>query len=253
MPLFRINSDLHYFAHVPKCGGMAVDTYLMMRFGTIGFRDPNRFNLPPEQRWSRTSPVHMPVTTLRDMIPPEWLKSSFAVVRHPVRRLVSAFCFARDFHRYLPLSTDFNTWFHNVAPRVLADPFLLGGHFAPMVSFVPEGARIFRLEDGLDPIIPHLDKLAGDCGGPRHIAASNVGQWRGSEAAPVPSAETLALINRLYAGDFERFGYAPVADPEALTALPDLPVLPTTGSAPIPPPLSRKNRFLRTLTRKAGL
>jgi hypothetical protein len=253
MPIFRIESDFHYFAHVPKCGGVSVDTYLMERFGVIGLREPNRFNLPPDKRWSRTSPVHIPAATLKTMFPADWLRSSFAVVRHPVRRLISAFCFARDHHGHLPLSTDFNAWFQGAASWVLDDPFRLGGHFAPMVSFVPEGSRIFRLEDGLDAIVPYLDDLEGRSSGPRGISASNVGRWRGGEAAPTPTSETLALVTRLYAPDFERFGYTPIDDPTALADLPDLPVLSTTGSPPVPPPPSLKGRMIRTLSRKAGL
>ncbi|MCU0829870.1 MAG: sulfotransferase family protein [Tabrizicola sp.] len=253
MPIFRIDNSFHYFAHVPKCGGVAVDSYLLERFGTIGLREPNRFNLPPDKRWSRTSPVHIPAATLKSVFPAEWLRSSFAVVRHPIRRLISAFCFARDHHGYLPLSTDFNAWWREAARWVPDDPFRLGGHFAPMVSFVPEGARIFRLEDGLDPIIPYLDDLDGRSRGSRHIAPTNVGRWRGSEGPPVPTAETLALANRLYAQDYERFGYSPVTDPKALDTLPDLPVLSTTGSPPSPSPSSMKTRILRTLVRKAGL
>jgi len=42
MPIFRINDQLHYFAHVPKCGGSAVETYLTRRFGPLGFNEPVR-------------------------------------------------------------------------------------------------------------------------------------------------------------------------------------------------------------------
>ncbi|MBL9050220.1 MAG: sulfotransferase family 2 domain-containing protein [Tabrizicola sp.] len=253
MPIFRIGAKLHYFAHVPKCGGVSVDSYLMERFGPIALREPDRFKLEPQQRWSRTSPIHMPAATLKHMIPSEWLSSSFAVVRHPVRRVISAFCFARDHHRYLPLNTDFNTWFQEATSWVLSDSFRYGGHFAPMSSFVPEGSRIFRLEDGLDQVIPYLDELDGKSDGPRHIAVKNVGRWRGIEAAPVPTDETLALIETVYAEDFERFGYERVRSLQSLAALPDLPTLSTKDLPPMGRSQRLTTRLVRTLSRKAGL
>ena len=33
MPFFRIDRELHYFAHVPKCAGASVEVYLRKRFG----------------------------------------------------------------------------------------------------------------------------------------------------------------------------------------------------------------------------
>jgi hypothetical protein len=253
MPIFRINNDLHYFAHVPKCGGSSVDTYLMERFGPIALHDLHRFTLPPQTRWSRTSPQHIPAAILKLIVPPDWLRSSFAVVRHPVRRVISAFCYARDMHGHLPLATEFNSWFREAATWMLTDSFRIDGHFAPISSFVPEGSRIFRLEDGLDQIIPYLDELAGNSDGPRHIAARNVGRWRGIEDAPVPTEETLALIETVYADDFDRFGYERVRSSEALSALPDLPALPTTDLPPISRHRRLKARLVRTLYRKAGL
>jgi hypothetical protein len=253
MPIFRINTDLHYFAHVPKCGGSSVDAYLMERFGPLALHDLDRFKLPPQNRWSRTSPQHIPAAILKLVVPPDWLRSSFAVVRHPVRRVISAFCYARDHHGHLPLATEFNSWFREAASWALNDAHRIDGHFAPISSFVPEGSRIFRLEDGLDEIIPYLDELAGNSDGLRHVTARNIGRWRGIEDAPVPTDETLALIETVYAEDFDRFGYERVQSTAALSALPDLPTLSDTDLPPRSSGQRLKTRLVRTLFRKAGL
>lgn len=253
MPIFRISNDLHYFAHVPKCGGTSVETYLIERFGPIALWDVTRFKVTPEQRWTRTSPQHIPAETLDRIIPRDWLASSFAVVRHPVRRLISAFYYARDKNRFLPLATEFDAWFAEAATWIARDPFRMDGHFAPQASFVPEDSRIFRLEEGLEAVIAYLDALSGQSDGPRAMPAMNIGRWRGEEESLTPKPETLALIQKVYAQDFDRFGYDLVAAPDRVGDLPDLPPQLTTGRPPEPRRRSLKSRVMRALYRRAGM
>lgn len=253
MPIFRINDQLHYYAHVPKCAGAAIEDYLIARFGPLAFRDMMEGEVPKSHRWIRSSPQHVPVSALERLVPMDWLQSSFAVVRHPVRRLISAFFFARDVNGRLPLATDFNTWFTEAAGFIGKDPYRNGGHLEPQATFIPPGSRVFRLEDGIDRIIPYLDRLAGNEDGPRHVAPRNVGFWRSEEATPALTPQNLALVAEVYADDFSRYGYALPTNDAEVAALPDLPALAATGA----PPESRKHSFrqklLRSLYRKAGL
>ena len=232
MPIFRIGGELHFYAHVPKCGGTSIEAYLTERFGPLGFLETGRFRIPLEMRWNRTSGDHVPVEALYRLIPPDWLASSFAMVRHPVRRLISAFFFARDITHKLPISTDFNTWALDALSRVPHDPYLLEGHLRPQTALVPMDARIFRLEDGLDGIVAYLDGLAGNTDGPRQIAPKNVGTWRGNDADPVLTDKVLALVAQVYAEDFARFGYDAPATAKVAQTLPDLPALAATGKLP---------------------
>jgi hypothetical protein len=209
MPIFRITTDLHYFAHVPKCGGTSVETYLIERFGPLGFHDWAFLDQPENQRWSRTSPQHMPASVLQVMLPQSWIVSSFAVVRHPVTRLISAFLFARDVQKTIAPTLTLDDWCLTDLPRIGEDPFRHDGHFMPQSDFVPEGAQIFRLEDGLDAVVAHLDSLAGNTDGPRQLTAQNISAWRSTDTAhrPTPSDAALARIVDAYARDFDRFGY----------------------------------------------
>jgi Sulfotransferase family len=253
MPIFRINDQLHYFAHVPKCGGTSVESYLAERFGPLALRDLERFQLPPGKRWSQTSPQHIPAQVLHQFIPKDWLASSFAIVRHPVRRAISSFLYARDKNRHIPLATDFDTWFAEAAVWIPQELYRLDGHFASQSSFVPESARIFRLEDGLEQVVAYLDQLAGTDDGPRSVPTLNVGRWRAEATPPPPGAKSLALIQQVYAEDFARFGYATVPDTQSLASLPDLPTLASTGRPPLPRRRSFRHRILRALERRAGL
>jgi hypothetical protein len=251
MPIFRINDKLHYFAHVPKCGGTSVDAYLTARFGSLGLSEgPRPAKIAAADRWSRSSAAHIPVAALFRFWPRDWLQSSFAVVRHPVRRLISVYFFARDVTRTVPQGMDFDGWCQEVLPGIADDPYRFDGHLLPQVAFIPKDSAIFRLEDGLDPVIPYLDGLAGNSDGPRAVPAANVGSWRAGEAAPTPSPETLALIAAVYAQDFAGFGYRVVKTAADAQALPDLPVLEGTGLPPVPEPRPLMNRLYRNLLAK---
>jgi Sulfotransferase family len=252
MPIFRIDKDLHYYAHVPKCGGSSVEHYLVDRFGPMGLRDMGEKLVHPTLRWTRTTPVHIPAVALARIIPPDWIVSSFAVVRHPVRRLISAFFHGRDVARRIPLSADFNEWFAEVSVWIGKDPYRNGGHLEQQVSFIPPDSRIFRLEDGLEPVVDYLDSLAGNTDGPREIAPKNVGRWRNEEAPPVLTPATLDLVTRLYAEDFARFGYELPSNTDAAASLPDLPALATTGEPPVPRKRGIRERTIRYLLRRAG-
>ena len=252
MPIFRIDKDLHYYAHVPKCGGSSVEHYLVDRFGPMGLRDTEEKLIHPTLRWTRTTPVHIPAVALARIVPPDWIASSFAVVRHPVRRLISAFFQGRDVAGRIPLSADFNAWFAEAAVWVGKDPYRNGGHLEPQTTFIPPGSRIFRLEDGLEQVVPYLDALAGNSDGPREIAPRNVGRWRHEEEPPILTPATLDLVTRLYAEDFTRFGYEIPATTDGAAALPDLPALAATGKPPVPPRRSLRVRTIRYLLRKAG-
>ena len=73
MPVFRIGDRLHYYAHVPKCGGTAVEGYLTARFGPLGLFEQNRHLVPLDRRWSRTATEHLSVDELQRVIPADWL------------------------------------------------------------------------------------------------------------------------------------------------------------------------------------
>lgn len=253
MPIFRINNELHYFAHVPKCGGTSVATYLGSRFGRLGFAEPVRTTVPRSEVWSRTMVQHIPVSALDRLIPPQWFTSSFATVRHPVRRLISSFYFWRDRVQVIPLNTDFNDWCLQEIPRMQAEPFRYDGHLMPQTAFVPKAARAFRLEDGLEQIPPHIDSLAGTSDVSSKMPEMLIGRWRTEESPPVPSAETLALIARAYKTDFARFGYEIPATAGEVTALPDLPALAATGEPPRAKSRPFASRLYRSLLKKADL
>ena len=96
MPLVMTPAGPILFVHVPKCAGTSVEAYLTSVFGPLAFHDPQFNRVPESARWSRTSPQHADAATLDRLFPPGFLRASFAIVRHPVDRIVSVFRFQRD-------------------------------------------------------------------------------------------------------------------------------------------------------------
>lgn len=219
MPIARIAGELVYFAHVPRCAGSAVERYLEERFGPLAFLDRTHSAQDPGTGWTRSSPQHVDRAALSRLFPPGFLDHSFAVVRHPADRLRSVFLWQRDIEAKLPAGARFSEWI-----QALPLPeWALDNHTRPMVDLIPDDARIFRLEDGLDPLVAWLDVKAGDRSGLRQMPLRNGRHQRLAHdrrpargGSAVLDPVTLRRIAHLYAADYERFGYDPAdAPPEA--------------------------------------
>ncbi|APX14366.1 sulfotransferase family 2 domain-containing protein [Tateyamaria omphalii] len=215
MPIFRIGSDLGFFAHVPKCAGSSIETYLAERFGPLAFVDRAFREQSGPQRWTKSSPQHLPVSALERLFPPGFFACSFAVVRDPVDRLRSAFQVQRDVIGRIPRKTSFGAWLTTVEDAHASKPWYLDNHARPMDDLVPEEAVIFRLEDGLEPVVAWLDAQAGNADGPRQIGTQNtradIFASRTQDLPPRPpvrKADRVAVA-RIFARDYARFGYDP--------------------------------------------
>lgn len=213
MPIVQIAGKLVYFAHVPKCAGSAVERYLRSRFGPLGFLDNTYLQIPKSQRWTATSPQHIDIASFDRLLPSNFFAARFAVVRHPVDRLVSVFRFQRDLERKIPKKTVFQDWLEALPDQRTRRPFRYDNHVRPMVDFVPKDATVFRMEQGLWPMIRFLDDLAGDETAARRLERTNTYARRlahmNRKAGPPPQVTDAVRrrIKALYAEDFERFGY----------------------------------------------
>lgn len=223
MPIVRIADKLVYFAHVPKCAGTAVELYLQRRFGPLGLRDTRYLLRPEALRWSKSSPQHIDIEALEYLLPVSFFATRFAVVRHPVARISSVFRYQRDIETTIDPNLGFRDWLDDLAEQGDRDPYYLDNHPRPMCDFIPEGAEIFRMEDGLAPLVDWLDAQAGTQDGAREIPLSNSYAQRlakdMTQPGPPPeiTAEIKDRIATLYAKDFERFGYD-IDDTEPETA-----------------------------------
>lgn len=212
MPLAVIQGAPVLFAHVPKCAGSAVEDYLERAFGPLALLDRGHTARPPEGRWTRTSPQHADAASLTRLFPPPFLRASFAIVRHPVRRMVSVYYHQKYLEGLISSSTTLDDWLESLrAPG--RDPAMYDNHTRPMVEMVPHDARVFRLEDGWHAVIDWLQALAGiSVTLPRTMPEINVLSERlaseGKVFCPVEITDAaIGTICSLYRDDFSRFGY----------------------------------------------
>jgi len=206
---------LGFFAHVPKCAGSAVEDYLTARFGPVAFSDRNYRSQPPPSRWNKSSPQHLPAAALERLFPPGFFTLCFAVVREPAARLASAFQVQRDVIGRIPKTVEFADWLDQLAEIQTAKPWYLDNHARAMDDLVPQEARIFRLEDGLEALVAWLDVQTGTRDGPRQIGQTNsradifTARNLAKQAKIDITPDHRARIAALFPTDFSRFGYTP--------------------------------------------
>lgn len=214
--MIKANGKVIYFAHVPKCGGTSVEKYLRKRYGPVAFRDPTDRRSDVAAHWSRSSPQHVDGATLARLFPEDFFDAKFAVVRHPVARMVSVYNHHfRDLGGAAP-NIGFGDWLTEMTEQRMSDPYLLDNHLRPICDFVTgDTYEIFRLEDGLDPVAAALHDILDYPGDPGRIGHHNkrAGPLRPEEL----SEAECALVADIYAGDFAKFGYSTAERAGAIT------------------------------------
>lgn len=226
MPIVRIAGKLIYFAHVPKCAGTALELYLQARFGPLVLRDPRHTLHPAGTVWPRSSPQHIDLVSLSRLIPSGFCDASFAVVRHPVDRILSTYHFQSEVQQIIAPDQSLTDWLAALPALMAADPFYADNHCRPMGDLVPQEAEVFQLEAGLDPVVDWLDGQAGTRDGARSIGSVNRRGSRPQHPRTLtprrwPTAADVARVEQLYAANMVRFGYGPYPGPDTTTVQAD--------------------------------
>lgn len=204
MPVIKTNGKLLYFAHVPKCGGASVDEYLIARFGShnIGFLDSKFSNAQYKNSWNRTSPQHIAWVHRQKIMPDEIFDHQFALVRHPMNRIISMFKFN---YRRLKGET-FHSWLVSMERLMKDDPYYLDNHVRRAIEIVPPGAKIFKLEDGLTLIPEWLDRMVG-IKDPNGLTIGHVNKSPTNVGEMSITDGDVSIVYDIYRKDYDHFGY----------------------------------------------
>ena len=209
MPLYQHRAGTRettlLFIHVPKTGGTAIEQHLRS-IGFTGFFDPPTYM--PVRPYLKVPPAHYDYGYLNRLFDLDRLYS-FAVVRHPVKRMVSEYKWALERSTLTgPLAgMGFADFIRYMFEQYRSNENVASGHFKPQVRFVGEKVRkIFKYEAGLDSII---NRVLQDIGMTvsTQLSLPVVNKTSGRDV--VPSDSDVALIREVYAEDFEAFGYSP--------------------------------------------
>jgi hypothetical protein len=199
MPMVVANGKTIFFAHVPKAGGTSVANYLERRFGHLLLSDRRRYRskcgtaliVPPD---------HFAVADLEEFLPPH-LDYAFAIVRHPISRIVSEYCYQRGSSRLSSLT--FSTWLRVVLECARREPRMYENHIRPQSDLVPDFAEPFRIEQGCEAIIPHIEEIVQESS--PEIRLPHLNQSRKHDVRL--SKQDVFEIRDFYAADYKRFNY----------------------------------------------
>ncbi len=207
MPLYQLRKGKTektvLFIHVPKTGGTAIETYFRA-IGFAGYFDPPTYM--PVRPYLKVPPTHYDYGVLKRLYNLDALYS-FAVVRHPVRRMVSEYKWALEKSTVAATlaGMSFADYLTFMFEQYRRDENVAAGHFKPQVRFVGDKvSKIFKYEAGLENIIAHVLKDVGLAfEGQVRLPVVN----HTAERKVEQSAEVIDLIREFYAEDFTAFGY----------------------------------------------
>ena len=189
MPLFRLGDRVVLFVHIPRAGGTSVQTYLSRSAESAMAAQEETGALP-------VAPAYFHRDIYAQLLDPAFYDYAFAITRHPLDRLVSAFL------AYADEDASFEAWAEEVFDRYGSDPYLLGNAVRPQSDFLLDGMDTFRLEDGLDKAATALSDAVG----------VRLGEFSAHEARsprrPIQlSQSVIRNVTAFYRADFTKLGY----------------------------------------------
>ena len=153
------------------------------------------------RHWVR--PRHMARETLEQVYFPEMFDYAFMFVRNPIDRALSEYRYQsrKSFPRWQAVM-GFDRWLAHSLRQSKADPFYRESHFRPQSEFRVFGCDVFRIEDGLAPLVQKLREVteADITAAPQHLNRTKAQDIR-------MSRDSLQAMLCRYAPDFEMFGY----------------------------------------------
>lgn len=228
MPSLTLPGRLIWFAHCPKAGGTSVEQVMVAQWGAA----VRHLHWGWQRWWHRggwrladppNSPQHLVWRDAQHLLPdpPDLV---FALVRDPVARMESEYRWQRHHRQGTRLGRalswlPFDLWLRLMLAMARRNPHVFDNHFRAQSEFIPPGAQVFHLEEGLQVVV---DWLAEVTGAPlsQHPLPHAIAT-RGAGRARLASPASAGRIAQVYGEDYTRFGYHRPA-PEALDRGPGL-------------------------------
>jgi hypothetical protein len=221
MPLARINGTILHFIHVPKTGGSSVKDYLMSK-GAVAL-----FHRTPID-WCATTPQHMEAGVHSALVPDGFADQTFMMLRDPVARLVSEYRYRAKryaeeagwacpgpgpehwlhFEQEGAFRGTFDAFVSFAFGKTRKNPRFADNHIRPQSDFWRPGTRVFRYEDGIEPILRWIDTVTetAPVAGRHHSNQSPILE------CPIPST-MFGEIKAFYDADYDLMRQAAGVEP----------------------------------------
>lgn len=224
MPIFRCDSGLVYFCHVPKCGGSSVENALQNKGFKLSFYD-NKFSPDKDNNkcYYKSSPQHITNQDFDSLFKEDIFFYKFAVVRDPVSRFLSAYSYNR---KRIGLHISFKYFLSKLEKNVASKNDYFGrkydNHFVPSNRIIPEDCNIFYLKKNMKDLEDKLLKKLQikidlskkvNVGGYWVIKGKTIKSFvKRYLIPPTPRAdnvsdELVSRIKTLYNEDYKRFNF----------------------------------------------
>lgn len=226
MPIYRVENKLIYFAHIPKSGGTSIEKFLKHYATAVAFLN-GRYLPRTRYPWIQTSPQHADAEAIGALFDTTFFDVSFALIRHPATRFLSAFNHHRNRHN-IPFYTRPINFLNRIINFTANDHYRFDNHFRPMCDMIPENAHVFHIEEGLDDVIDFLTSALNTRLDKHLLTTSNRGNYtpyrpglfgtiKETLQAPATSLtdELCETTRRIYSDDFSNFPYPtrPINEP----------------------------------------
>ena len=210
MPLFSSNNNFVLYSHIPKCGGSSLEKILKENSEKMSiFYADETHGFP-------CNPQHFQFSLLRHITPNIDSIPSFAVVRHPLLRVISEYIYKQKILNRKGLKpSNFSKESARYFRDYKFDPYIHDNHIRPQIEFVSPSMRIFKLESGLHHAanfaLTALNHQSGELYKDDSLLPNIL---KSSYDELTISGKNIQAIQNFYSSDYEAFDYKTIDIPK---------------------------------------
>jgi hypothetical protein len=198
VPVYMINGKLIGFVHIPKAGGRSVEISLR-KMGRESMLNPNKMTPLP------CSPQHFHAELLDYLFPKGFFDFRFALVRHPMHRIVSEYKMRMGQRARQGLDIpDASDWIQYAIGRYREDRYAFDNHLRPQSEFTANCDSVYKLETDLDKMYTDISTIISV---PVEASKSHVGKSMPAIKAGSITSRVSEAVFELYREDFDNFHY----------------------------------------------
>lgn len=206
MPVLTHSGSSVVFVHIPKTGGTSVERFFDGRCQqTLMTNTDTLLRYKKTREWFglRVAAQHLTLDEIRFCLSQDLPEIRVAMVRDPYARMESEFFYQIGLGQIQNRHEHFSKWALEQLRRAKMDPWMQDGHFRPQSDFTDPSVEVFRLEQGMEPLLRRISEALSIEFDPQQMKQHN----RSDRVQVKWSPRLLAEFNAFYQNDFRLFDY----------------------------------------------